>query len=129
VFQERSRRGGKEGLPHERGGEAQIDFQLNPKGRPIYALKISYYLVIFFKILCKVHNFKELKIPGPFSMTLTLSLPESVMETYEVLLTFQSVDEITWCDHSNESSSAVLLHGTIYIEVFYKMKFEICLKF
>ena len=51
------------------------------------------------------------------------------MERYEVLLTFQSVDEILWCDHSNETSSAVLSLGTIYIEVFYKMKFEISLKF
>ena len=42
------------------------------------------------------------------------------METFKVLLTFQSVDEIICCDHSNETSSAVLLHGTIYIEVFYK---------
>ena len=30
-----------------------------------------------------------------------------------VVLTFESVDEILWCDHSNEASSAVLLHGTI----------------
>ena len=37
--------------------------------------------------------------------------------------------EILWCDHSNETSSAVLLHGTIYIEVFCKMKFEMCLTF
>jgi len=58
-----------------------------------------------------------------------VNFAESVMETYKVLLTFQSVDEIPGCDHSNETSSAVLLHGTIYIEVFCKMKFEICLKF
>jgi len=63
----KERRG--KGLPHKRGGEAERNFQLNPKGRPIYALKIS-YLVIFFKILLKVHNFKELKIPGLSSMTL-----------------------------------------------------------
>ena len=31
-----------------------------------------------------------------------------------VVLTFESVDEILWCYHSNETSSAVLLHGTIY---------------
>ena len=30
-----------------------------------------------------------------------------------VVLTFDSVDEILWCDHSNETSSAVLSHGTI----------------
>jgi len=45
------------------------------------------------------------------------------METYKVLLTFECVDEITWCDYSNETSLAVLSHGTITIEVFYKMKF------
>ena len=28
---------------------------------------------------------------------------------------FESRDEILWSDHSNETSSAVLSHGTIYI--------------
>ena len=46
---------------------------------------------------------------------LTLSLPESVVPTIRMVLTFESVDEILWCDHSNETSSAVLSHGTIYI--------------
>ena len=32
-----------------------------------------------------------------------------------MVLTFESVDEILWCDHSNETSSAVLSHGTIYL--------------
>ena len=39
------------------------------------------------------------------------------METCSVVLTFKSVDEILWCDHSNETSSAVLLHGTIFFNV------------
>ena len=34
---------------------------------------------------------------------------------YKVVLTFESVDEILWCDHSNETSSAALSHGTIYL--------------
>jgi len=34
---------------------------------------------------------------------------------YKVVLTFESVDEITWCDHSNETSSAVHSYGIIYI--------------
>ena len=46
------------------------------------------------------------------------------METLKVILSFESVDEILWCDHSNETSSAVLSHGTIY-----EMKFGICLEF
>ena len=35
------------------------------------------------------------------------------METCSVVLTFESVDKILWCDHSNETSLAVLLYGTI----------------
>ena len=37
------------------------------------------------------------------------------METLKVILTSASVDEILWCDHSNETSSAERSHGTIYI--------------
>ena len=47
------------------------------------------------------------------------------MEICSVVLTFESVDEILWCDHSNETSSAVLLHGAICFSIFYKMKFGI----
>jgi len=61
---------------------------------------------------------------------LTLSLPESLSYgDFKVVLTSESVDEILWCDHSNETSSAVLSHGTIYISIFYKMKFGIRLEF
>ena len=35
------------------------------------------------------------------------------MEFYKVTLTFESVDEILWCDHSNESSLPVLTQGAI----------------
>ena len=38
-------------------------------------------------------------------------------------LTFKSVDEILWSDHSNETSLPVLLHATICFSKFYKMKF------
>ena len=62
---------------------------------------------------------------------LTLSLPECLMEFCKVTLTFQSVDEILWCDHSNESSLPVLTHGAICFSQFWKMKFgnlvETCL--
>ena len=39
----------------------------------------------------------------------------TVLFIWYVVLTFEFVDEILWCDHSNETSSAVLLHGTIYL--------------
>ena len=32
-----------------------------------------------------------------------------------VVLTFDFTDEILWCDHSSETSSGVLSHGTIYL--------------
>ena len=38
------------------------------------------------------------------------------------VLTFDSVDEILWCYHSNETSSAVLWRGTICFSSFHKMK-------
>ena len=60
---------------------------------------------------------------------LTISLPESIMKRCSVVLTFESVDKILWCDHSNETSSAVLLHGTICFLIFCKMNFEIFLYF
>ena len=36
---------------------------------------------------------------------------------YKVILTFESVDEILKCDHSNESYRAVLSFGTVYYAV------------
>ena len=62
---------------------------------------------------------------------LTLSLPECLIEFCKVTLTFESVDEILWCDHSNESSLPVLSQDAICLLKFKKMKFrnllEICL--
>ena len=43
---------------------------------------------------------------------------------YKVVLTFESVDEILWCYHSNEISSAVLSHGTIYLVC--SSNFQVC---
>ena len=46
-------------------------------------------------------------------------------------LTFESVDKILCCYHSNGSSLPVLTHGAVCFSKFYKMKFgnlvEICL--
>ena len=44
---------------------------------------------------------------------LTLLLPEWMLESLKVVLTFESVDKILWCDHSNESYWAVLSCGTV----------------
>ena len=40
----------------------------------------------------------------------------------KMTLTFESVNEILWCDHSNESSPPVLSHGAMCFSKFYKMK-------
>ena len=42
------------------------------------------------------------------------------METPKLILTSESVNKIPWCDHSNETSLAVLSHGTIHNLGFYK---------
>ena len=42
---------------------------------------------------------------------------------------FESLDGIQWCRHSNETSLAVHLHGTIYFSIFYKIKFDIFLEY
>ena len=40
---------------------------------------------------------------------------QSQLWSVRVIITAESTDEILWCDHSNETSSAVLSHGTINI--------------
>ena len=47
------------------------------------------------------------------------------MEFCKVALTFESVDEILWCDYANETSQSVLSHGATWFSSFYKMKFGI----
>ena len=38
------------------------------------------------------------------------------METFNLVLTFESVDEILWCHHSNSTfTSVVLSHGTLIL--------------
>ena len=55
---------------------------------------------------------------------LTLSLPESIMKTSNASLTFESVNEILWCDHSIVTSLAVLSLGTICFSIFSKRNLE-----
>ena len=45
---------------------------------------------------------------------------------YKVVLTFESVDEILWYDHSNESYWAVISCGTIYYAVQGGSNFWVC---
>ena len=42
---------------------------------------------------------------------------------YKVVLTFESVDKILWCDNLNEGWWEVLPHDTVYYSAFTKMKF------
>jgi len=50
---------------------------------------------------------------------LSLSLPESVMDTFKVILTFESEDEIVWLDHTIEAALALLCNFNIcYIRNF-----------
>ena len=55
-----------------------------------------------------------------WTIILTLSLPECLMEFCNVTVTFEYVDEILWCDHSNESSLPILSHGAIFFIFFFQ---------
>ena len=62
---------------------------------------------------------QPLILPLPYAFCTTDPPPpciqqESLMKTWNVDLTFESVDEIPRCDYLNEISSAVLLHGTMF---------------
>ena len=54
----------------------------------------------------------------PYGVTIQMKPPQQyfhkVLFIQYVVLTFKSVDKTLWCDHSNETSSAVLSQGTIY---------------
>ena len=43
---------------------------------------------------------------------------------YKVVLTFESVDEILKCGHSNKSCSAVISSGAVCCSFFYKIEFS-----
>ena len=45
---------------------------------------------------------------------------------YKVVLTFESVDEILKCDHSNESYRAVLSRDVVYYAVQGSSNFRVC---
>ena len=45
---------------------------------------------------------------------------------YKVVLTFESVDEILKCDHSNESYWAVLSRGAVYYTAQGDANFRFC---
>ena len=48
-------------------------------------------------------------------MLLTLLLPEWIEELCKVALTFESVDKILWCDHSNERSQSACTFTWYYL--------------
>ena len=47
-----------------------------------------------------------------------------VLFTWNVVLTFESVDEFLWCYHLNELSLAVVSHGTIDLVKYVVLTFE-----
>ena len=47
------------------------------------------------------------------------------MKACRVVPTFEFVNEIQWCDHSNKTFLALLLYGTVCFSILDKTKFEI----
>ena len=44
-----------------------------------------------------------------------------IIQKYTAILTFESVDEILWCDHSYETSLSQLSRGNVSFSVFHKL--------
>ena len=68
--------------------------------------RVFYFLV---RTLCSALIYWLFKTSAPW----TLSLLGWIVKICSLVLTFESVNEILWCDHLNETSLAVLLHGNI----------------
>ena len=76
---------------------------------------MSGFSFVGYEIKKNRFNYFVSKVDG----RLNLSSAELIMKTCNLVLTFESVDvEILWCDHLKETSSAVLLHGTICFSLF-----------
>ena len=67
-----------------------------------------------------------------YGMTLKMKATEKYFPVvlfimlYKVVLTFEIVDEILWCDHSNESYWVVIFCGTVYYAVQGGSNFWVC---
>ena len=60
------------------------------------------------------------------NLTLTHDIPNLITESQSQFLTYESVDEILWCDHSTESYWTVLSCGTVYYAVQGGSNFWVC---
>ena len=52
-----------------------------------------------------------------YAFTSLTKLPELIMETCNVVLTFNSIDKILWYDHSNQTSSAIRLWHHLFFNI------------
>ena len=58
---------------------------------------------------------EELRIFAPLGLNILRHLNKHRKKSGKVVLTFESVEETSWCDSSNETCSAILSHGTIIL--------------
>ena len=74
-------------------------------------------LQLSFTSLAKATS-PALSLKSPSKMEPTIVRPRPAKRNCSLLVcdfSFDSVDESLWCYHSNETSSAVLSHGTAYL--------------
>ena len=93
------------------------------------------YWVVLCCLPCCTRWYKLLSLwMKPLSVSLQMKSTEEYFPIvlfimlYKVVLTFESVDEILKCGHSDESYWAVLSRGTVYYAVRGGSNFWICLK-
>ena len=69
---------------------------------------IFFSYILLIKAMPATEDFTVTIEMKPFQLYFNM-----VLFVLRVVLTFEFVGEILWCDYSNETSSAVLSHGTI----------------
>lgn len=78
---------------------------------------------MYISILSSDHQTQTLCLLACFNKCSQHFHTQDEYESCNMALTFEAVDENVWCDHSIDTSLAVLSHGTICFSAFYDMKF------
>ena len=86
-----------------------VAIQMKPLQQYFHMMLFIQFVVLTFESVCEILNGVTIQmkpLQQYFHTTLFIQY---------VVLNFESVDEILWCCHSNEISSAVLSHDTVYL--------------
>ena len=102
----------------------------------LFPVMISVYYILYLqyyqrakKVVSNNHGLVDFAFRLVNSVLNPFTQPEWMLESLKVVMTFESVDKILWCDHSNENSLLVLSNGAICFQNFGKPNLRIFFDF